>query len=89
MISATLQGNNADEMCFMSFSSTGGTGNTTASDATSISGSERVDPVRSGATFLITGLSAGSHTFTGQYRAFDTSSVCTVSNRNIIVLPLP
>jgi hypothetical protein len=73
----------------MSFESTGGSGNATASDANSISVSERTNPVRAGITVLVTGLSAGAHTFTALYRTFDGSSSCTLTNRTITVVPLP
>jgi hypothetical protein len=39
------------------------------------------------ATYVVTGLSAGSHTFTAKYRT--TGNTETFANRSIIVIPLP
>jgi hypothetical protein len=58
---------------------------TTALDANSL----RVfgnDPIRASSTSLITGLSAGNHTFTAVYRQVG-SGTATFSARNIVVIP--
>jgi hypothetical protein len=43
--------------------------------------------IQASATFLVTGLTTGSNTFTAKYRAG--GSTCTFANRSIIVIPLP
>ena len=43
------------------------------------------DPAQMSATHLVTGLTAGSNTFTAKYKS--SSSTCTFVNRNIIVTP--
>jgi hypothetical protein len=43
--------------------------------------------VQASATYLVSGLNAGSNTFTAKYRV--DSSTGTFVNRNIIVIPLP
>jgi hypothetical protein len=70
---------------YMSFAISGGTA-VAASDATSL--------VRAGTTleqasamYLVTGLNAGSTTFTAQYRT-TSGSTATFENRSITVIPL-
>ncbi|PYS06277.1 MAG: hypothetical protein DMG17_32635 [Acidobacteria bacterium] len=41
--------------------------------------------IQESATYLVTGLTAGSNTFTAKYKAG--SNTCTFLNRNIIVTP--
>ena len=43
--------------------------------------------VQASATYLVSGLTAGSNTFTAKYRV--DASTGTFVNRNIIVIPLP
>jgi hypothetical protein len=88
MISALSESGSADVNCLMSFLSTGTGGEATAGDDTSIRLSERSNPIRAGATYLVTGLTAGNHTFSARYRASGTTT-CTWTDRNIIVIPLP
>jgi hypothetical protein len=64
-----------------------------ASDAQSLvagilggGGAPRPD-MQGSATYLVTGLTAGSNTFTAKYRV--DGSTGTFANRNIIVIPLP
>lgn len=68
----------------MSFASTGGSGNVPASNSRSLVGT----PVsnRSSASYVVEGLSAGSHTFTAKYMA---TSEAGFGDRSIIVIPLP
>ena len=70
--------------CLMSF----GTGAaSTASDTTSLeSDNPKTAPFQGSATYLVTGLTAGSVTFTAYYRA-DPGVTCTFANRSIIVFP--
>jgi hypothetical protein len=78
----------------MSFTSTGGTGNATASNATSLEFASQSNTsfnpntaFQASATFVATGLSAVSHTFTAQYEAG--GGTCTFANRSMTVIPLP
>ena len=43
--------------------------------------------IQASATYFVTGLSAGSHTFTALYR--ETGGTAAFANRNIIVIPMP
>jgi hypothetical protein len=72
----------------MSFSSSSGSGNVTASDTRALirnlaSGSF----IQASATYFVTGLSAGSHTFTLEYRS--SIGTATFLNRSITVIPMP
>lgn len=46
-------------------------------------------PERQSATYLVTGLNAGSNTFTLQYKIQVAGFSCTFSDRNIVVIPWP
>jgi hypothetical protein len=69
----------------MSFTSTGGSGNVTASIQKSV---QAIAPMRGSATYLVSGLNTGNHTFTGKYRSSDGDSV-RFADRVILVLPVP
>lgn len=73
----------------MSFESTGGSGNVTPDDNRSV-GIDNIDAAgaaRIGATFLLPGLSPGSHTFTAKYRGARDGDA-TIADRSISVVPL-
>lgn len=82
LVSADMQG-------YMSFKSTGGSGDVTTDDARALSCESRC---RGSATQLIAGLSPGNHTFTAQYRTDTAGGGSGMANfrfRSIIVIPLP
>jgi hypothetical protein len=97
IISTRVQAEDEAQSAYMSFS-VGGTGGPGASDSRSVSVTNPNDngssnspegaALSGGATFVITGLSAGNHTFTTQYRSTNTSSDATFTNRVITVIPL-
>jgi hypothetical protein len=71
---------------FMSFTSTGGSGNVSADDARALIADHTT--FQASASFVVTSLSPGSHTFTSKYK------VCCggdafFERRSIIVIPLP
>ena len=45
------------------------------------------DGVSLGATYLVTGLTPGSHTFTAKYRRTGGTGTCTFSDRSLVVTP--
>lgn len=69
----------------MSFTSTGGSGNVTASVARSV---QAITPMRCSATYLVSGLSTGNHTFTATYRSGD-GDIVRFGDRVILVIPMP
>jgi hypothetical protein len=78
-----------DEIGVMSFASTGGSGNVFASSSTGL----RIlipagKSLLMSATFPVTGLSPGSHTFTAKYQSNGGETVLFAA-RSIIVIPLP
>ena len=77
-----------DNQCLMSFAVSGAT-TVAATDTRSLQLSERSQAIRAGATYLVTGLTAGSNTFTAQYRSENNGSSCSFANRNIVVVPWP
>jgi hypothetical protein len=97
IISTRVQAEDEAQSAFMSFA-VSGTGGSVASDARSVSVTNPFDngssnnpegaALSAGATFVVTGLSAGSHTFTTQYRSTNSSSDATFTNRSITVIPL-
>jgi hypothetical protein len=72
----------ANSLCNMSFNA----GGFTAADAQSLQLFTGGSAVQVSATFYVTGLTAGSNTFTGVYRS-QTGGTCTFANRSIIVIP--
>jgi hypothetical protein len=86
MISALSDASTDDNQCWMSFAVTG-VSSRAAADSTAIALSERSNPVRAGATYLVKGLTAGLNTFTAQYRVV--GGTCTWTARNIVVIPWP
>ena len=85
-ISAQLSNSNNNRLCLMAFDVTGAT-TVAASDAQAIlyTTSGGGTAAQMSATYLVTGLTAGSNTFTAKYRA--SANTCTFTNRNIIVTP--
>lgn len=74
---------------FMGFAVSGAT-TVAAADASAIAVVNQDlanNAVQIGATFVVTGLTAGSNTFTAKYKASGTTT-CTFSNRQIGVVPL-
>ena len=69
----------------MSFAVTGAT-SIVANDATALRCNRYGYQIS--ATYLVTGLGAGSNTFTASYRTISTANVA-FANRNIIVVPVP
>jgi hypothetical protein len=45
--------------------------------------------IQASAVYVVTGLTAGSNTFTAKYRVSNTSDTDAFANRSIIVVPLP
>jgi hypothetical protein len=76
---------------YLSFVSTGGTGNVAADDTRALAffPGRPGDGVQVSATFFVTGLSAGSHTFTTNVRNTAAGSGTTFANRSIVVIPMP
>jgi len=80
--------------CFVSFAVSGAT-SIPASDSRSLAtfnlqGTTGMTHIQASAVYLVTTLNSGLNTFTLNYRedgAFGTQSVCSFSNRNIIVTP--
>lgn len=70
----------------MSFESTGGSGNVGPHDERSLL--VFAANVQASATYLVDGLSPGSHTFTAKYRSPGNGEIL-FANRSIIVIPLP
>jgi fructose-specific phosphotransferase system IIC component len=84
--------NSSNSQSIMGFAVSGAT-TLSASDAQSLvagilGGASSPQPDMQGsATYLVTGLTAGSNTFTAKYRI--SGNTGTFANRNIIVIPLP
>jgi hypothetical protein len=77
---------------FVSFTSTGGSGNVTAADSIALTFNNTglgAAPLQASATFFVTGLSAGSHTFTALYRVNGGLGNTNFAERSIIVIPMP
>jgi hypothetical protein len=88
LLSANIDADSDDPTCYMSFAVSGASA-IAAADANSISTNSNNNPALSQWLFL-TGLTAGSNTFTAQYRSSTTAgnSNCTYSNRVLAVIPL-
>jgi hypothetical protein len=78
------------EQAFMSFSSSGGSGDVSPSFARSRAVGTRATFIyeSSSATFVVTGLSAGGHTFTAKYCISSGAGTTKFSNRSITVIPV-
>jgi hypothetical protein len=86
-VTSGIQGSTGSVSCYMSFL-VNGAGTLAAMDARAlILVSNNLQ--QSSASFVVTGLSAGSNTFTAQYRGSSASADCTYSNRSIWAIPLP
>ena len=85
-ITAELFNSTNNGICFMGFAVSGATtlaaSNTQALRFQSPAANGRA---QMSATYLVTGLTSGSNTFTAMYRAV--ANTCTFLNRNIIVIP--
>jgi hypothetical protein len=71
------------DSCYMSFASTSGPTSVAASDSQAVM--ETGGGQQASATYVVTGLSAGSYTFTARYRS--SGGTCHFSNRGLIVTP--
>jgi hypothetical protein len=87
-VTSAMTGNAAATSCLMSYAITGA--NTAAAldaNAVILAGSA---VQRASATSVLSGLTAGSTTFTAQYRTQGTGNLnCTYANRAMMVIPLP
>jgi hypothetical protein len=87
-VTSQMVGNASSTSCYMSFAATGANA-IAASDVNAVilaAGSVQ----RSSATSVLSGLIAGSTTFTAKYRATGGGAAnCTFSNRSIMGIPLP
>jgi len=85
-VTGQLSNSTNNRLCYMSFAVSGAT-TVAASDATAILYNTSVanTAAQMSATYLVTGLTSGSNTFTAKYRA--SANTCTFVNRNIIVTP--
>ncbi len=72
------------DSCFMSFAVSGAT-TVAAADAEAVmqTGGQQ----QGSATYVVTGLTAGSNTFTAKYRSSAAANTCHFSNRALIVTP--
>jgi hypothetical protein len=82
----------ANAECFMSFAVDGpGGADQSATDARAVirehGSSSGTGGIQASTTTVVTGLTAGSNTFTLQYKG-DNTNTCTFSNRTITVIPL-
>ena len=82
-VTTRLSGGNGGATCFMGFAVSGSTTVAAADEQTVMS--TGTSAIQESATYLVTGLTAGSNTFTAKYKAG--SNTCTFLNRNIIVTP--
>lgn len=74
----------------MSFASSGGSGDVNADDRRALAVfTTTTTKAQGSATYLMSGLSPGSHTFTAQYRADGGGFLASFANRSIVVIPLP
>ncbi len=86
-VTAGLGNSNNDVATIMSFAISGAT-TRAAADATSLQcRAVSVDVFQISATYFVSGLTAGSNTFTAKYRVAGNTG--TFVNRSIIVVPLP
>jgi len=91
VVTALLEDDTASDTAWMSFVSTGGTGNVSASDARALArehgSGAGTGGIQASAMFEVGGLSGGAHTFTAKYRV--DGGTGTFVNRSIVVIPLP
>jgi hypothetical protein len=74
----------AGDSCYMSFAVSGAT-TVAAADAQSLV--ETSGQQQASATFVVTGLHAGSNTFTAKYTSNAAANTCHFANRSLIVTP--
>jgi hypothetical protein len=84
ILEGTLNGDGGGIDAFMGFAVSGAT-TIAAADANSIS-VNGTTPLQVKNFFVVTGLTAGSNTFTAKYKA-ETATGGTFANRSIVVLP--
>jgi len=84
-VTSGVQGSTGSISCYVSFQ-VNGAGTLAQMDARALILTNN-NLQQASATFVVSGLSAGSNTFTAQYRA--SSGTCTFSNRSIWAIPLP
>lgn len=89
IVTARITPSAANIAGFMSFTSTGGSGDVLAADTLAIGyrADENGGFSKAGATCFVTGLSPGSHTFTALYKTVTGSTI--FENRSIIAIPMP
>jgi hypothetical protein len=89
-VTSGVTGSNGSIQCYMSFAVSGAS-TQAASDsrAQALTGVSGTNFLQTSASFVVTGLTPGSNTFTAQYRASVNNQTCTFSNRSIWVIPLP
>ena len=87
MLTAQAMTNSNGVECFMGFDVSGAT-TVSANDDQALTSATRNsgDTPKSSATFWVSGLNAGSNTFTARYRT--TSGTATFADRNIVVIPV-
>jgi len=88
IISADIDTISADGgQCLVGFAVSGAS-SIAASDTQALSTSRgsMAAQVQASATYMVTGLTAGSNTFTLQYRNAATAATCTIEDRSITVI---
>ena len=93
MFSAAISTNTFKDTCSMSFTVSGAS-IVAASDAKSLRLNDDAGVIhQASGSYLVTGLTAGSNTFTAVYKSNNEGgggvNTCTYSNRNIVVVPWP
>jgi hypothetical protein len=85
-ITALITVGTAGDGCAMSFSATGASASDAQSVSLNMTGNQAQNSsAQTSATYLVTGLTTGSNTFTAKYK--NVVSNCTFANRSIIVTP--
>ena len=88
LVTLTVKASNAiaADFSYMGFAVSGST-TLPATEAQSFVFEGKTSRTQASATYLVTGLTAGSNTFTAEYKV--NASTGTWANRSIIVIPLP
>jgi hypothetical protein len=84
---ATNNSGNAGAFSYMSFAASGVAASDVRSFSFDTAGNSTSLSIQASGTFLATGLTPGSNTFTAKYRV--SSGTGTWLNRSIVVVPLP
>jgi len=89
ILTAGIANNTDDTATFMGFAISGAT-TRAAADATALRAQNKHDDINQrSATYFVTGLTAGSNTFTAKYRQSTVMKIGTFVNRTIMVIPVP